>query len=237
MISSIDSTDCFYLQGPTIKNRPLLAVIFDMDGLVLDTEYTYFFAWQSAASKMGFEINEDLCRSFSGLHYQHVEQRLLDHFGTGFDLKRFRQLSGSHWYRFVKKQGIAVKKGFNRLLDVIELHNIPYCLATNSGRSNALECLEFANIQSVFSIILARDDVKNGKPDPEIFLLAAEVLNVSIDQCLVVEDSLTGIQAAAQSGATSVFIPSVKPVETAAVDLADYYLNNLAELAQIIHLK
>lgn len=217
------------------KESCFLAVIFDMDGLVLDTESTYSFAWQEAAEQMGYVLSDNFCCSLSGLHYQQIELRLKECCGDGFDLKQFNRLSGENWYKFVRQQGISVKKGFFNLLEILHSKKIPFGLATNSGRANALECLEFANIQTVFSTIVTRDEVNRGKPDPEIFLLAAELLNVSIGYCVVIEDSLTGIQAANNSNASSVYIPSVLPAEITAVDIADYYFNDLDELAQIIN--
>ena len=214
--------------------RYFSAIIFDMDGLVLDTESTYCIAWQKASIEMGYEFTEDLCFSMSGLHYQDVEKRLLAYCGADFDLKHFNRLSGKYWHQYVNRQGIPVKKGFFNLLEILNNKGIPFCLATNSGQANALECLEFAGLHDVFSLIVTRDQVKKGKPAPDVFLLSAKQLNVPISQCLVLEDSLTGIQAASNAGASSIFIPSVLPFQSTTVDLADYFLNDLDEFALII---
>lgn len=213
------------------------AVIFDMDGLVLDTEKTYSIAWQQASAEMGYEFTDEFCLSMSGLHYQDVENRLLNTCGVDFDLKLFNRLSGSYWHQYVSQQGIPVKKGFYNVLAELNAMKIPFCLATNSRLVNALECLKLAGLEDVFSIVVTRDDVKQGKPAPDIFLFAAEILNIAISQCLIVEDSSTGIQAATKAGAISVFIPSVFPVDSTIVDLANYFLNDLDELTQIIHLQ
>lgn len=210
------------------------AIIFDMDGLVLDTEATYVIAWQKATIKMGYEFSEAFFLSLSGLQYQEVEDRLLACCGVDFDLNQFSSLSGKLWREYVSQKGIAVKKGFLNVLAVIKEHDIPFCLATNSRKLNALECLGLANLDSVFPLIITRDDVKQGKPAPDVFLLAAELLKVSLTQSLVIEDSMTGIQAAVNAGAYSVLIPSVHPIEPNAIDLADCFLNDLNELVQII---
>ncbi len=213
------------------------AIIFDMDGLVLDTESTYFTAWQKASAEMGYDLSQDFCLSLSGMHYQTIEQQLLDFFGINFDLKQFSLLSEKHWYELINNQGIPVKKGFLNLLAVLITNNIPFCLATNSSKSNALVCLKLSNLNEVFSMMVTSDDVKEGKPAPEIFFAAAKLLSIPVSKCLVLEDSMTGIKAAADSGASSVLIPSIIPVKRALVELADYCFNDLDELAQIINQK
>ena len=210
------------------------AVIFDLDGLVLDTEKTYFQAWKTAASRMGFEFSDNFCASLSGLHFQHVEDKLLATYGANFDLNQFKQLSGQIWRETAKRHGLPVKKGFLNILKQLRNKGIPFCLATNSQQSNALECLELAGLSQVFSIIICRDQVSKGKPDPEIFLKAAKTLQTPINQCLVLEDSNTGVQAAARAGAVSVFIPSIYPFHPATIELADYFYTDLDCLAEII---
>jgi len=210
------------------------AVIFDMDGLVLDTESTYMAAWKQAASVMGYDFSEDFCRSLSGLHYQDIALKLIDYCGAEFDLQRFNRLSGDCWRDHVNVHGINIKHGFSGLLEVLIRHKIPYCLATNSLAVNALECLELAGIQEVFPIVISRDHVQQGKPEPDIFLKAAEVLQVDISRCLVIEDSHAGILAAFRAGAVSAFIPSTAPVDPLTVELCDLMMEDLGQLMNAI---
>ncbi len=210
------------------------AVIFDMDGLVLDTESTYSIAWQQAASAMGYDFSEDFCLSLSGLHYPDIELKLLAYCGAEFNLQTFNRLSGECWRDHVNIHGINIKYGFAGLLDLLIKQNIPYCLATNSRTVNALECLELAGIKDVFSIIISRDHVQNGKPEPDIFLKAAELMQVDISRCLVLEDSHAGIVAASRAGAVSVFIPSIAQVDPLTVELCNLMMDDLAQLTHAI---
>lgn len=220
-----------------MKNKlpPFSAIIFDMDGLVLDTEATYFIAWQKAAKEMNHTLDQSFCLSLSGLHFQDIEKRLQEHFGKHFSLKQFMSLSGKYWQHDVNQHGIPVKQGFFELLDRLKEKKIPFCLATNSAKKNALECLALANLETTFSTIVTRDDVKQGKPRPDIFIAAAKALNTDMTQCLVLEDSVTGIQAANNAKAPCVYIPSVLPANQTTLQSADLTFNNLEELAQIIH--
>lgn len=212
-----------------LKLSDFSAVIFDMDGLVLDTESTYFVAWQQAAKALGYPLSEAFCMSLSGLHYKDIELNLMASCGEGFNLQAFNHLSGIFWREHVCAHGIKIKHGFIQLLEFIVQQQIPYCLATNSHAVNAYECLEFAGIKGSFSTIITRDDVEQGKPSPDIFLKAAGLLQVPIGQCLVLEDSYAGIEAASRAGAFSVFVPSTEPVNPMAVELCDVMMSDLAQ--------
>jgi HAD superfamily hydrolase (TIGR01509 family) len=213
-----------------LKLSDFAAVIFDMDGLVLDTEPTYFIAWQRAAKAMGYTLSDAFFRSLSGLHYQAVEQKLRTECGADFDLQTFNRLSGACWHEHVNAHGINTRPGFTELLAFIIELKIPYCLATNSSSVNAGVCLELAGIADVFATVISRDDVPCGKPEPDIFLKAASVLDVPIGRCLVLEDSHAGIVAASRAGAYSVLVPSTAPVEPLAVALCDLMAADLAQL-------
>lgn len=211
------------------------AVIFDMDGLVLDTEATYFIAWQQAAAMMGYTLSDEFCQSLSGLNGDAIKQKLLIECGANFDLPRFNQIASTVWRNHVNQHGIEVKRGFNELLAFIVQQQLPYCLATNSRAANALECLELAGLTDVFTTVISRDDVQHGKPAPDIFLTAADTLQVPIGQCLVLEDSHAGIVAATQAGAFTVFVPSTLPIDPVTLDLCDLMLFDLVQVLESLH--
>lgn len=210
------------------------AVIFDLDGLVLDTESTYFKAWQRAAKDLGHALPDAFCLSLSGLHYREVETRLLGFCGSDFDLDAFRRSSGGFWYEYVGTHGIQIKKGFQSLCGFLREADIRFCLATNSSLVNALKCLDFAGLGNVFDCIVARDHVERGKPAPDVFLAAAERLAVSVGRCLVLEDSPIGVVAASAAGAMTVFVPSVLPADPYAAELCDLQCNDLDEVAVLL---
>lgn len=210
------------------------AVILDMDGLILDTEKTYFQAWRQAANNMGFTLTDTFCQTLTGQPYQKVEQMISKELGTTFQIEKFRSLSSKYWYDHVHANGIEVKHGFNSLMEVFRRFNIPYCLATNSYFDNAVECLQLAGIMDEFAEIVARDQVLNAKPAPDNFLQAAIRLNIAIEKCMVVEDSKVGLQAGKSSGAFVVFIPSGGVDQHSSGALI---LENLAQLAEMIERK
>lgn len=216
------------------KLTDFAAFIFDMDGLVLDTEPTYFAAWQQAVKAMGYQLKSDIFKALSGYHYHQVEAQLLTWLGHDFDLHTFKQSSTDCWRNYVHEHGIAVKPGVIALLDYAVQQGIPVCLATNSSAIYAQECLAVAGLSDRFPLVVTGDDVERVKPAPDIFLNAADQMQVDIHQCVVFEDSHTGILAASASGAYSVYIPSAFPVNPLTVELCDCMLDDLTQVFETL---
>ena len=209
------------------------AIIFDMDGLILDTEASYFIAWQQATKTMGFKLSDEFCIKLSGVSFSALEQELCQYFGRGFSFSHFRQLSNQFWQAHVEKNGIEVKAGVHDLISYLKKQNTPYCLATNSPEINARECLQYAGIESLFNLMVCKDHVKAAKPAADIFLRAAALLNQPIENCLVVEDSYVGLQAAQHAGAYSVLIPSLK-LSPEMQSLAGLVMEDLTQLHHVL---
>ena len=209
---------------------PFSAIILDMDGLILDTEVTYCVAWQQATLALGFELPLAFFSALAGLPFQRIEEKLQQACRGQLPLAKFRQLSGDYWYKQIASKGIATKKGYDELLAVIEQYKIPYCLATNSVEKNAQYCLEVAGVIDKFPLMVCSDHVNQPKPAADIILKSAELLKQSAVKCLVVEDSLIGIQAAVNAAATPVLIsPEFQPPPL-------YHYKDLALLATAIQL-
>jgi beta-phosphoglucomutase len=208
--------------------------IFDMDGLVLDTEPTYFAAWQQAVTAMGYQLEPDAFKIVSGMHYQQVEAQLKAWLGQDFNLSDFKKLGTEYWRKHVREQGIAVKPGVIALLDYADQQGIPVCLATNSWAVYARHCLAIAGLTRRFPLMVTGDEVKQVKPAPDIFLEAADRMQIDIHQCVIFEDSHTGIVAASASGAYSVYVPSAFPINPLTVKLSDYMLDDLTQVFETL---
>jgi len=182
------------------------AVIFDMDGLALDTESTYCHAWRSAAADLGFDLSEEFCRGLFGRHADDVERALKTALGDAFDRRLFHESAERHWRRYLGEHGIGPMPGLEELLALLRQRAIPYALATNSDGPYAGECLRQSGVAEDFPVVVTRDQVERGKPSPDLFLEAARRLNVPPGFCLVLEDSGTGLEAAHAAGAVPVLI-------------------------------
>nr|WP_292569393.1 HAD family phosphatase [Methylomonas sp.] len=205
-----------------------------MDGLVLDSESGYFAAWQQAAADMGYHLDQVFCLALSGSHGPAISQRLLARFGADFGLELFYRLSGQYWREQVRRVGIPVKTGFNQALQQIKSLGLPYCLATNSRRADAEQCLILAGLQEVFEQVLTREDVDHPKPAADIFIKAAEAIKIPPQLCRVLEDSPIGVRAAVAADCPCLYIPSVLPADSEASHLAYRVLPDLAAVADFI---
>lgn len=199
---------------------PYQAVIFDLDGLVLDTESTYQWAWEQVAQQWGVQFPAGFFESLSGQSHSVVATALQSVCAERVALARFFSDSRTAWYRYVQQHGIAVQPGFEAALAAIRQRGWPYALATNSPGQIARDCLNYAGLNGVFDCIISRDDVQQAKPAPDIFLAAAQRLQVNPKNCLVLEDSWVGLHAAQQAGMTALLIQA-HPARRAAVQLAN----------------
>jgi HAD superfamily hydrolase (TIGR01509 family) len=215
------------------------AVILDMDGLLLDTEPIYKKAWQQGAQALGYKLSNQLCDQFSGNSLQAIEQRLKQLFGEQFDFDRFMRLSTDYWYQMIATQSVQPMPGAMLLIKKLQDNNIAYALATNSPADIANYCLKHADLENQFPVRVTSDEVAHSKPAPDIYQLAMHKLNTSPHQCLCVEDSWPGIQAAHDAGGVTVMI-SAQAQSNQAVEqvfrhnqsFADYQFSSLEDLLE-----
>jgi beta-phosphoglucomutase len=209
------------------------AVIFDMDGLAIDSEPTFIVAWRKAVAEFGIQLEDELVRSLLGCHSDDVESALKETIGKGFNGERFCILAARYWREHVESQGIARMPGLDGLLELLDRNRIPYALATNSDSTNTSECLLLSGLENRFSLVLTRDQVYAGKPEPDLFVNAARRMGVSASECLVLEDSAIGLLAASRAGATPVLVKA-QPTYEESQQLAAISFRSLHEVADAI---
>jgi HAD superfamily hydrolase (TIGR01509 family) len=183
------------------------AVIFDMDGLVLDTEPLYRQVWLGAADQLGYVPDKRLYPLFLGRSSRDCEEILQRHFGDDFPVDEFGRLWRQRWRRLLAVEPVAVLPGAEELLQELEGHEVPFALATTANARETEESLKAAGMNGRFPIVVTVDDVARGKPAPDLFLEAARRLAVAPGRCVVLEDSDAGIQAAAAAGMPAIMVP------------------------------
>jgi beta-phosphoglucomutase len=210
------------------------AVVFDMDGLMLDTEPIYKVAWQAASGALGYDLDDAFYAGFVGRPNSDCERLLLERFGPAFPLDRFRARWPQLWNAEVEATGIRQKPGLADLLSLLDTRHVPFAIATSSGSEETSFCLRAAGLDGRFSVIVTSDQVANGKPAPDLYLEAARRLQVDPAQCVALEDSEAGILAASRAGMVPVLIPDITPPSDAAVRAAFRVLESLTEAQPLI---
>ena len=186
------------------------AVVFDMDGLLLDTERLYRDAHKAASAELGHQMDDGLYGSMIGMPRERSEQALLAAFGHGLLLPDYHARCERHFVR-LRGHAVPLRPGVAALLDALDRLGLPRAVATSTAGERARQHLREAGILHRFGTVVTRDDVSQGKPHPETFLCAAGRLGVPPADCLALEDSHNGVRAAAASGMMTVMVPDLLP--------------------------
>ncbi len=210
------------------------AVLFDMDGLMFDTETLAFRAWSRALAEHGLEMRTSDYSRLIGRNMADARLILLDAYGPdtpvdALDAARFRYSSAE-----VAERGVPLKPGLVALLDALDALGIPRAMATSTGRERATALLERAGLAGRFHAIVCGDDITRGKPAPDIFLVAARRLDAPATSCLVLEDSEPGVRAAHAARMKTVLVPDLAPVAPAARGLAWRIVANLEDVIPLL---
>ena len=188
--------------------RPIAAVVFDMDGLLLDTEGLYRIALMRAGPAFAVEIDDAFVRGLTGLPGTAIRSALAANFGADFPVPAFLDVVRADADALIAEE-MTLKAGVVEVLDHLDGLGLPRAVATSSGRRSAVAHLGQAGVLERFDLLITGDDVVRGKPDPEPFLKAAAALGVDPVRCLALEDSHNGVRAAHAAGMMTVMVPDL----------------------------
>lgn len=191
----------------TLPFRPS-AVVFDMDGLLLDTEALWQEALLSAAAEAGREIPDEVFNKSIGVRRSQCSSLFASHFGKDFLFDDFHADWRRHFWMIAEGRR-ALKPGVGELLDLLDQLRLPRAIATSSSRPTVERHLTAYGLMDRFDQIVARGDCENGKPAPDPFLKAAERLGVQPRLCLALEDSHIGVRSASAAGMMTLMVPDL----------------------------
>jgi HAD superfamily hydrolase (TIGR01509 family) len=212
------------------------AVIFDMDGLLLDTEPLYRAAWQRALRRFGYELTDEKYAHLAGRNREDAERMLKDDFGWDVPLEEFRPLCEQYEAEEFSKP-IPKRPGVDELLALLEERDIPKAVATSTERTRAVRHLTEAGLISRFCAVAAGNEVAHGKPAPDLFLLAAKRIGADAAGCLVLEDAEPGIHAARAAGMGAFLVPDLIAPSDEVRRLADGVFASLSDVAARLRLE
>jgi len=190
---------------------PVRAVVFDMDGLLIDTERLVFQAMSDVAPRFGIEMDRGLFASMIGLDHDTNVVQLKTRFGPDVQVAEFYKAVGVQ-FREVHDAEVALKDGVIEILDHLDLLGLPRAICTSSSHDSVQRHLGPHGLLPRFGAIVARGDYPRSKPAPDPFLTAARALDVAPEHCLALEDSHNGVRAACAAGMMTVMVPDMLDV-------------------------
>jgi len=217
-------------------NKPKL-VIFDMDGTMLDTEMLSIKGWEIAVKQQVPDVSQELfVETFHKMIGTNAAncRRIAHELMPEFDFEKGYDVSYAYMDEYIKIHGVPLKTGLLELLDKLEQLNIRKCVATSTAKQRATRKLQLANIAHRFEIIVGGDEVTHSKPNPEIFLKAANACGIAPENCLVLEDSAAGVESGHKAGMQVIVIPDLVPPNATTLDMANVMCKNLCEVADLL---
>jgi HAD superfamily hydrolase (TIGR01509 family) len=193
----------------TLPRSPA-AVIFDMDGLLFDSEKLYAEAIVTAAREVGCAMSHDVFLQLVGRSREVNHRFLLDHYGADYPLEALIATWGRH-FRALAETGLPLKPGVVELLDLLDELGLPRAIATSNTHTTIKRNLGPYGLAERFHAVVGHGDYTSGKPSPDPFLKAAERLGVAPALCLALEDSHNGVRSASSAGMMTIMVPDLIP--------------------------
>ena len=196
----------------------ITAAVFDMDGLMFDTERLVYENWQNMMDERGYDYDLEFFKTTVGKRKNEVQRLYFDRFGDDFPYWELADLGKARYIERIKAEGIPIKKGLTELLTFLKDRDIKIALATSTSRRTAQLNLEISDTARFFDSLVCGNDVKNGKPHPEVFLTAAERLGAK-----------SGIISAYSAGMVTVMVPDYIAPTAEIMPMISYLCDDLSQ--------
>ena len=190
----------------------ITAVVFDMDGILFDTERLCRDCWIALSKEFEIPNMEEVYALCIGVNVQTTRQIVYDNYGKDFPFEEYDRRASAMYNEYIAEHGVPVKEGVRETLEALAKAGAKIAVASSTRREKVLRLLASAGIDRYFTAVVGGDTVTHSKPDPEIFLTACEALSVAPEEAIAVEDSHNGIRAAHAAGMLAVMVPDLLPV-------------------------
>ena len=210
------------------------AVLFDMDGVIFDTEREYLKEWNKIFEKYGYEMKKEIYVSVMGRGRKKVKEIFKENFGDDLPIEEMYIEKDKMLKEAIENNEVPLKQGALELLEFLKKNEYKTALATSAKKDRVKSQVTHAKINNLFDAIVCADDIVNSKPDPEIFLKAAEKVNIKPENCIVIEDSEAGIRAAFNAGMIAFHVKDLKEADESIIKYCDKNFENLIEIKKYI---
>lgn len=214
------------------------AVVFDMDGVIFDSEKLYRKHWLITASEYGIpeDVMLELCDLIAGATKENNERLMKSRFGQDFDYMAFREITLKRMDEEVQRDGVEMKPGVLELFDYLKANDYKIGLATSTQQDRAERNLKRAGLYEKFDAIIYGSMVSRGKPFPDIYEKACEELQVCPDEAIGIEDSINGVISSAKAGLHTIMVVDlVQPTEETR-ELAEHVFDSLFDVKQLLEM-
>ena len=185
------------------------AVVFDMDGLMFDTERVFALAWDYVGVEMGLGKAGYMGLKTLGLNVEKTQQMWREEFGDKYDEGTMRRLTKEFLTKYYSENKVPVKKGLYILLDYLKSEGYKLAVASSSSKSEVVDHMKEAEVFGYFDAIVCGDMIAKSKPEPDIYLKACELLQVKPEESYALEDSRNGLLSAYRAGCKPIMVPDL----------------------------
>lgn len=213
---------------------PIRGVLFDMDGLVLDSEKLYSRFWREACGFYGFEMSHAQSLKMRALNRRAGKEMLQSFFGEDIDYVLTREKRVELMDAYIEENGVDLRPGVLELMDFLEERKIPAAITSSSPLPRIRSHLAFHGLDTRFTCLCSGYEVPNGKPAPDIYLYGAKSLGLKPEECLALEDAPPGILSASRAGCLPVMIPDQDQPDAATLELLYAKGDTLADVIELL---
>lgn len=217
-----------------MKSETYNTVVFDMDGVLFDTERLCQDSWLAVADEDGLPGMEEIFPRCIGLNANDSRRIVMEAYGEDFDYEGFRQRASEWFWDYIEKKGLPIKPGVREILAWLKENGWLVGLASSTRRSSVLNHLEQAGIREYFSAVVTGDMVEHSKPQPDIYLMACRELGAEPGQAYAIEDSPNGIRSAYAAGMTPLMVPDMIAPDEEMVRLSRRIFKDLWEVLNFL---
>ena len=209
-------------------------VVFDMDGVLFDTERLCMDSWVQVAKQWGIHDMEEVFPLCIGLNANDTKALVMNHYGQDFAFDAYRKEASQWFWDYVEEKGLPVKTGVREILTFLQEAGYKIGLASSTKYESVIHHLETTGIREYFSVIVTGNMVEHSKPQPDIYLLACEKLGVTPEEAYAIEDSPNGIRAAHRAGMKPVMVPDMIKPDEEMKELSYQIFENLIEVKDFL---
>ncbi|MBQ8413254.1 MAG: HAD family phosphatase [Lachnospiraceae bacterium] len=211
------------------------AVVFDMDGVIFDSEVKVIECWKVIAEKYNIPDIEEACMECLGINQVATKEKFLERYGADFPYTEIKKEMSELFHSRYDKGRLPMKAGVVELLEFLKERGKKIALASSTRREVVTRELRDAGVLDYFDAVICGDMVSRSKPEPDIFLKACEELKVSPSDAYAIEDSYNGIRAASRGELRPIMVPDLAPATEEMEKLSEVILENLLGVKEYLY--